>query len=77
MLKACGLSAFATGTKNKPVVALELRHRQCAGAENRIRAARTAGLRDLPLPRHRAEPDLAGNRRARPVDLAALDAHAR
>ncbi|MFE5095769.1 hypothetical protein ACFRCI_36875 [Streptomyces sp. NPDC056638] len=48
MLKACGLTVFATGTK-KPVVALELRHRRRAGAENRIRAARTTGLRDLPL----------------------------
>ncbi|MFJ7497895.1 hypothetical protein ACIQZB_43810 [Streptomyces sp. NPDC097727] len=49
MPKTCGLTAFATGTKNKLVVALELRHRQRAGAENRIRAARTTGLRDLSL----------------------------
>uniref|UniRef100_UPI003D762394 transposase n=1 Tax=Actinacidiphila sp. bgisy167 TaxID=3413797 RepID=UPI003D762394 len=36
-------------TKNVPIAALELRHRQRARAEDRIRAARATGLRNLPL----------------------------
>jgi hypothetical protein len=43
------LTAFATNTKNLPIAALELRHRQRARAEDRIRAARATGLRNLPL----------------------------
>jgi Transposase DDE domain group 1 len=43
------LTAFATNTTNAPIAALELRHRQRARAEDRIRAARATGLRNLPL----------------------------
>ncbi|WP_079149990.1 IS1380 family transposase [Streptomyces hygroscopicus] len=43
------LTCFATNTRNIPVAALELRHRQRARAEDRIRAARSTGLRNLPL----------------------------
>ncbi len=43
------LTCFATNTKNAPIAALELRHRQRARAEDRIRAARATGLRNLPL----------------------------
>ncbi len=43
------LTAFATNTKNVLIAALELRHRQRARAEDRIRAARATGLRNLPL----------------------------
>ena len=43
------LTAFATNTKNVPITQLELRHRQRARAEDRIRAARATGLRNLPL----------------------------
>ncbi|MEU1090078.1 IS1380 family transposase [Streptomyces sp. NPDC005892] len=43
------LTAFATNTTEIPVAALELRHRQRARAEDRIRAARATGLRNLPL----------------------------
>jgi hypothetical protein len=43
------LTCFATNTKNTPIAALELRHRQRARAEDRIRAARATGLRNLPL----------------------------
>ncbi|MCX5400717.1 IS1380 family transposase [Streptomyces sp. NBC_00102] len=43
------LTAFATNTANSPIAALELRHRQRARAEDRIRAARATGLRNLPL----------------------------
>ena len=43
------LTCFATNTKNVPIVALELRHRRRARAEDRIRAARATGLRNLPL----------------------------
>ncbi|WSI45583.1 IS1380 family transposase (plasmid) [Streptomyces sp. NBC_01340] len=43
------LTAFATNTKNVPIAALELRHRQRARAEDRIRAAPATGLRNLPL----------------------------
>ena len=45
------LTAFATNTKNTPIAQLELRHRQRARAEDRIRAARATGLRNLPLHR--------------------------
>lgn len=43
------ITCFATNTKNNPIAALELRHRQRARAEDRIRAARDTGLRNLPL----------------------------
>jgi hypothetical protein len=43
------LTAFATNTTSSPIAALELRHRQRARAEDRIRAARATGLRNLPL----------------------------
>jgi hypothetical protein len=43
------LTCFATNTKHVPIAALELRHRQRARAEDRIRAARATGLRNLPL----------------------------
>jgi hypothetical protein len=45
------LTAFATNTTSDPIAALELRHRQRARAEDRIRAARATGLRNLPLHR--------------------------
>jgi hypothetical protein len=43
------LTAFATNTPGPPIAALELRHRQRARAEDRIRAARATGLTNLPL----------------------------
>ncbi|MBT2407057.1 MULTISPECIES: IS1380 family transposase [unclassified Streptomyces] len=43
------LTAFATNTTDAPIAALEMRHRQRARAEDRIRAARATGLRNLPL----------------------------
>ncbi|MGW9028055.1 IS1380 family transposase [Streptomyces sp. NPDC055722] len=43
------LTCFATNTNNVTIAALELRHRQRARAEDRIRAARATGLRNLPL----------------------------
>jgi hypothetical protein len=43
------LTCFATSTTGTPIAALELRHRQRARAEDRIRAARDTGLRNLPL----------------------------
>lgn len=43
------LTAFATNTADGMITDLELRHRQRARAEDRIRAARATGLRNLPL----------------------------
>jgi hypothetical protein len=43
------LTCFATNTTHAPIAALELRHRQRARAEDRIRNARATGLRNLPL----------------------------
>ncbi|MGY4907701.1 IS1380 family transposase [Streptomyces sp. 900116325] len=43
------LTAFAANTTGVPLATLELRHRQRARAEDRIRAARATGLRNLPL----------------------------
>ena len=43
------LTCFATNTAGSPITALELRHRLRARAEDRIRAARATGLRNLPL----------------------------
>ncbi|MFB7669370.1 IS1380 family transposase [Kitasatospora sp. NPDC056138] len=43
------ITCFATSTTGTAIAALELRHRQRARAEDRIRAARDTGLRNLPL----------------------------
>lgn len=43
------ITCFAASTRDLPVAALELRHRQRARTEDRIRAARDSGLRNLPL----------------------------
>jgi hypothetical protein len=43
------ITCFATNTPDRPIAELELRHRLQARAEDRIRAARATGLRDLPL----------------------------
>ncbi|WP_416975936.1 IS1380 family transposase [Streptomyces sp. 4F14] len=43
------ITCFATNTLNQPIAQLELRHRLRARAEDRIRAARATGLRNLPL----------------------------
>ncbi|MGW7529735.1 IS1380 family transposase [Streptomyces sp. NPDC054783] len=43
------LTCFATNTIARPIADLELRHRLRARAEDRIRAARATGLRNLPL----------------------------
>ncbi|PWG06991.1 IS1380 family transposase [Streptomyces sp. V2] len=43
------LTCFATNTTGLPIAGLELRHRLRARAEDRIRAARSTGLRNLPL----------------------------
>nr|WSX77830.1 IS1380 family transposase [Streptomyces sp. NBC_00899] len=45
------LTCFATNTPGRPIAELELRHRLRARAEDRIRAARATGLRNLPLHR--------------------------
>jgi hypothetical protein len=43
------ITCFATNTLDRPIAGLELRHRLRARAEDRIRAARATGLRNLPL----------------------------
>ncbi|SHM89238.1 hypothetical protein SAMN05216499_1169 [Actinacidiphila paucisporea] len=43
------LTAFDTNTADIPIGALELRHHQRPHAEDRVRAARATGLRNLPL----------------------------
>jgi hypothetical protein len=43
------LTCFATNTAGRPIAELELRHRLRTRAEDRIRAARATGLRNLPL----------------------------
>ncbi|MFJ7182421.1 IS1380 family transposase [Streptomyces massasporeus] len=43
------LTCFATNTTGRAIAELELRHRLRARAEDRIRAARSTGLRHLPL----------------------------
>ncbi|MBO0913688.1 IS1380 family transposase, partial [Streptomyces laculatispora] len=43
------LTCFATNTTGTPIAQLELRHRRRARAEDRIRNARSTGLRNLPL----------------------------
>ena len=45
------LTCFATNTADRPIAELELRHRRRARAEDRVRAARATGLRNLPLHR--------------------------
>ena len=42
-------TAFATGTREGQLAALELRHRRRARCEDRIRCAKDTGLRNLPL----------------------------
>ncbi|MFJ7497811.1 IS1380 family transposase [Streptomyces sp. NPDC097727] len=42
------ITCFATNTTGAPIATLEQRHRQRARAEDRIRAARATGLRNLP-----------------------------
>ena len=60
-------TAFATNTRpggsHRQLADLELRHRRRARAEDRIRAAKDTGLRNLPAARAGPEPDLAGRRR--------------
>ncbi len=43
------ITCFATNTAGRPIAELELRHRLRARAEDRIRAARATGPRNLPL----------------------------
>lgn len=43
------ITCFATNTPDRPIAELELRHRLRTRAEDRIRAARATGLRNLPL----------------------------
>lgn len=43
------ITCFATNTPDRPIAELELRHRLRARAEDRIRAARSTGVRNLPL----------------------------
>ncbi|MFE3519454.1 transposase [Streptomyces sp. NPDC059166] len=43
------ITCFATNTPDRPIAELELRHRLRARAEDRIRAARATGLRNMPL----------------------------
>ncbi len=43
------ITCFATNTPDRAIAELELRHRLRARAEDRIRAARATGLRNLPL----------------------------
>ncbi|SCD47287.1 transposase, IS4 family [Streptomyces sp. DvalAA-43] len=43
------ITCFATNTTGRPIAELKLRHRLRARAEDRIRAARATGLRNLPL----------------------------
>ncbi len=43
------ITSFATNTPDRPTAELELRHRLRARAEDRICAARSTGLRNLPL----------------------------
>ena len=43
------LTCFATNTKGSQLADLELRHRTRARCEDRIRSARSTGLRNLPL----------------------------
>lgn len=43
------ITCFATNTTGRPIAEIELRHRLRARAEDRIRAARATGLRNLPL----------------------------
>jgi hypothetical protein len=63
------ITCFATNTTGRPIAELELRHRLRARAEDRIRAARSTGLRNLPLhsvQTGRAGKSSAAGRRIRP-----------
>jgi hypothetical protein len=51
-------TCFATDTKGGQLADLELRHRLPARCEDRIRAAKDTGLRNLPPARLRRQPDL-------------------
>ncbi len=48
------LTCFAINATGQPIAELELRHRLRARVEDRIRAARSTGLRNLP-PKHTAQ----------------------
>src|SRR5881227_2484156 len=69
-------TAFATSTKGGQLADLELRHRRRARCEDRIRAAKDTGLRNLPPPGVHAEPDLVRDRRDG-LRAAGMDADAR
>lgn len=60
------VTGFLTNTTGGQLADLELRHRHHARVEDRIRAAKDTGLRNLPFPRPRPEPDLAPDHRSRP-----------
>jgi hypothetical protein len=72
------LTAFATNTSRGQLADLELRHRHRARCEDRIRAAKDTGLRNLPA-RLRRQPDLDRDRlpRGRTHRLAATARPAR
>lgn len=59
------LPRFATNVKDVPIAEPELRHRWRARAEDRVRAARSTGLRDLPSTTPHGT-DLAGDHSDRP-----------
>ena len=61
------ITCFATNTHGPgwTLAALEVRHRQRARAEDRIRGLKDTGLRNLPFHGYAAEPDLARDRRPR------------
>jgi hypothetical protein len=48
------ITCFATNTRGWPIADLEVRHRQRARAEDRIRALKDTGMRNLPLHRFAA-----------------------
>ncbi len=65
------ITCFATNTKGWSVPDLEVRHRQRARAEDRIRNLKDSGLTNLPFSRIRPESDLARDHHAgrRPAGL--------
>ncbi|WP_435796831.1 hypothetical protein [Streptomyces flaveolus] len=70
------VTRFATDTADRSMAELELRHRLRAGAEDRIRAARATGLRNLLL-RTTAQNKVWLEIAQLAVDLPGLDAHVR
>lgn len=58
------ITCFATNTQDWRLDDLEVRHRQRARAEDRIRNLKDTGLRNRPLLWVRSEPDLAADRGA-------------